>query len=287
MINYVVITPARDEESHIHLTIRAMAEQTLRPAQWVIVDDGSRDRTREITDCAASTHSWITVVHRSDRGFRQAGGGVVEAFYDGFSYLQCQNWDFLVKLDADLSFAPDYFESCFTRFQADARLGIGGGGIYHIDQGRLVLEPNPAFHVRGATKIYKRECWDKLEGLTAAPGWDTIDEVKANMLGWRTQTFPELQLVHHRTTGAADGSWKDSVKNGFANYVAGYHPLFMLTKCARRLIKRPYVTNAAGLLWGYVRGYLKRSPRVHDRSLITYTRSQQIRRLVGLDSIWK
>jgi biofilm PGA synthesis N-glycosyltransferase PgaC len=287
MTRYVVITPARDEESYIDLTIRAIAEQSVRPAQWVIVDDGSRDRTGKIADIAASTHPWITVVHRSDRGFRQAGGGVVAAFYEGLSQLQCQDWEFLIKLDADLSFDPNYLESCFARFQADPALGIAGGGIYHFNNGRLALESNPTFHVRGATKIYKRECWDKLGGLTAAPGWDTIDEVKANMLGWHTRTFPELQVVHHRNTGAADGNWKDSVKNGFANYITGYHPLFMLIKCARRLTKRPYVVNSAGLFWGYAKGYLKRSPRVHDRNLITYTRSQQIRRLIGLSTIWK
>ena len=287
MTKYVIITPARDEESHIGKTILAVSQQTVRPVQWVIVNDGSSDTTGEIVDRAATTYPWITVLHRSNRGFRQAGGGVIAAFNDGYVSLESLDWEFLVKLDADLSFAPDYFERCFAEFEKDRHLGIGGGGIYHLENSKLKMESNPAFHVRGATKIYRRECWEKLGGLITAAGWDTVDEVKANMLGWSTRTFADLQVSHYRFTGAADGAWKDSVKNGFANYVTGYHPLFMLVKCVRRLAARPYLTGSLGLGWGFLRGYLKRAPQVPDRTLITYTRSQQMRRLLLLESIWK
>lgn len=287
MTRYVIITPARDEESHIEKTICAVAGQTVRPEQWVIVDDGSRDCTGDIADSAAKRYPWITVLHRSNRGFRQAGGGVIAAFNEGYDCLQSSGWEFLVKLDADVSFASDYFERCFAEFARDPRLGIAGGGIYHLENGSLKLEPSPVFHVRGATKIYKRECWEKLGGLLPAPGWDTIDEVKANMLGWSTRTLADLQVSHYRFTGAADGAWKDSVKNGFANYVTGYHPLFMLFKCMRRLVARPYLIGSLGLGCGYLSGYFNRAPQVHDSVLITYARAQQMRRLLRLESIWK
>ncbi len=287
MTKYVIITPARDEEAHIGKTVLAVSGQTIQPAQWIIVDDGSSDKTGEILDRAARAYPWITVLHRSNRGFRQAGGGVIAAFNDGYAQVDCQEWEFLVKLDADLSFTADYFERCFAEFDKDQSLGIGGGGIYHIKGGALKLEPGPAFHVRGATKIYRRECWEALGGLVVAPGWDTIDEVKANMLGWRTRTFINLQVSHYRFTGSADGAWKDSVKNGFANYVTGYHPLFMLFKCLRRLAAKPFLVGAIGLAWGFLKGYCKRAPQVQDRKLIHYTRAQQLRRLLLQQSIWK
>ena len=107
------------------------------------------------------------------------------------------------------------------------------------------------------------------------------------MLGWTTRTFPELRLSHHRFTGAADGAWKDSIKNGRANYITGYHPLFMLMKCLRRLTKKPYLVASAGLCWGFVSGYLRRIPQVSDRPLINYTRDQQMRRMLHMQSIWK
>jgi glycosyltransferase involved in cell wall biosynthesis len=285
MTKYVIITPARDEEAHIETTILSVVHQTVRPVQWIIVNDGSRDDTGVIINGYVQMHQWITPLHRSDRGFRQAGGGVINAFYDGYDLIESLDWEFIVKLDADLSFAPDYFERCFAEFAKDSHLGIAGGGIYHQANGGVTLEESPLFHVRGATKIYKRECWDKLGGLLRAPGWDTVDEVKANMLGWSTRTFPNLQVSHHRFTGAADGAWKDSVKNGRANYITGYHPVFMLFKCMRKMATRPM--SGLGLLWGFFGGYCERAPQVEDRTLIKYTRTQQMRRLLLLDSIWK
>ena len=287
MPQYIVITPARDEEAFLEKTIQSVASQTILPKQWIIVDDGSKDKTGEIIDRYAAIYPWITARHRPNRGYREAGGGVIATFYDGYEQIQSAEWDFLVKLDADLSFSDDYFERCFAEFEKDPKLGIGGGGIYHEEDGELKLEHNPQFHVRGATKIYKRECWEGLGGLLRAPGWDTVDELKANMLGWKTRTFPELKLSHYRFTGAADGAWKDCVKNGRANYITGYHPLFMLMKCARRLFKEPYVMGAVALGWGFVGCYWKRTPQVDDATLIHYTRDQQMRKMLMLDSIWK
>jgi poly-beta-1,6-N-acetyl-D-glucosamine synthase len=287
MTRYIIITPARDEEKYIEKTILSVVQQTIQPVQWIIVNDGSRDNTGAIVDRYARTYPWITELHRSNRGFRQAGGGVIDTFYDGYAQIACPQWDFIVKLDADLSFASNYFELCFAEFAKDPRLGIGGGGIYHEENGILKLEPNPIFHVRGATKIYRRQCWDDLDGLLHAPGWDTVDEVKANMLGWSTRSFLHLQVSHSRFTGAAEGAWKDCVKNGRANYVAGYHPLFMLIKSMRRTVKRPYLTGSVGLLWGFISGYLEGARQVEDRTLINYTRTQQIRRVFLQDSIWK
>ena len=106
---YVIITPARDEERYIKYTIESVLQQTMLPAEWIIVDDGSTDRTGEIADQYASQHPWIRVIHRENRGFRKSGGGVMEAFYDGYNHLQSQNWDFLVKLDGDLTFSSGLF----------------------------------------------------------------------------------------------------------------------------------------------------------------------------------
>ncbi|WP_263383699.1 glycosyltransferase family 2 protein [Granulicella arctica] len=287
MPKYVIITPVRDEEEYIERTILSVIRQTILPIEWIIVNDGSVDGTGAVIDHYGADFPWIKARHRPNRGYREAGGGVINTFYDGYDHLESESWDFLVKLDGDLSFSADYFERCFDCFESDKRLGIGGGGIYHEVDGKVKLESHPMFHVRGATKIYRRECWKQLGGLLRAPGWDTIDEVKANMLGWRTRTFAELRVSHYRFTGAAEGAWKDSVKNGRANYATGYHPLFFLLKCVRRIYKKPYLSGTFGLMWGFLSGYIKSIPRVEDAELIAYTRKQQLRRLCLLESIWK
>jgi len=286
-VRYVIVSPVRDEEQYIEKTIRSVISQTIQPIEWVIVNDGSSDGTGKIIDKFAAQVPWIRAVHRENRGFRKAGGGVVEAFYDGYNVLQNVQFDYIVKLDGDLSFDPDYFERCFERFNADPKLGIGGGMIFHMMNGILELEQQPLFHVRGATKIYKKECWDAVGGLIKAPGWDTLDEVKANMLGWKTQSFAELKLLHHRYTGSADGTWRTAVKHGLANHISGYHPLFMLLKCTKRLLQKPYLIGSIGLLYGYLGGYVRGVARVDDVGLIAFVREQQLRRLLLRSSIWK
>jgi glycosyltransferase involved in cell wall biosynthesis len=286
-VKYVIISPVRDEEKHIAHLLRSVAAQTIRPAEWVIVDDGSTDRTGEILDQYARHYPWIRVLHRTNRGFRKAGGGVMTAFYDGYRVLQCEDWDFIVKLDGDLTFTPEYFQRCFEHFQSDPKLGIGGGDIYHEIDRKLCLESNPRFHVRGATKIYSRKCWEAIGGLWPAAGWDTIDEVKANMLGWKTYSFSDLRLVHHRFTGAADGLIRDRIKYGEVCYVSGYHPLFVLARCVYRLAQKPYLIGSLATLYGFLRAYLTHVPRVEDPPYIAYIRSQQLRRLFGLQTIWR
>lgn len=285
---YIVISPVRNEAEFLPGTIESMAAQSVVATRWIIVDDGSSDHTGKIAEEASVKYPWIEVVHRKDRGFRQAGGGVIDAFYAGYERIGATPWDFLVKMDGDVSFDSDYFPACLREFERRPRLGVGGGTVCCLRDGVLKPESevDPRFHVRGATKIYKRECWDAIGGLIRAPGWDTLDEVKANMLGWETGTFANIRLHHHRPAGAAYGSWSNWTKNGLANYKVGYHPLFMIVKSLRRMFSRPYLLMGTGLLVGFFSGYLRRVPQADDPAVIRYFRRQQMNRLLGRPSLW-
>ncbi len=284
---YVIVTPVRDEKEFIDRTYQSVVGQTIRPTRWVIVDDGSHDETGRLIDQYAETHSWISVLHRADRGRRIPGTGVMEAFYDGYREIESTEWEFIVKLDGDVGLAPDYFQRCFERFDEDATLGICGGRMYSINNGRLAMEPHPDFHVRGPIKLYRRACWIDIGGLITAPGWDTVDEVQANRLGWKTTTFSDLKVIHYRPTGAAQGPWRDGIKMGRCAYISGYHPVFMAMKCMKRLFHKPYILCAMAHLYGFISGYFIRLPRIEDPAFIKYIRNQQIRRLLFLESIWK
>lgn len=278
----------RDEGDLIERTIQSVAQQTLLPSQWIVVNDGSRDNTGAVLDDYARKYSWMTVVHRPDRGFREPGAGVINAFYAGYELVGVPDWEYIVKFDGDLIVPPDYFANCLSEFRAEPKLGIGGGIIGHMQDGAMRIENGgPLFHVRGATKIYRRDCWEAIGGLLKAPGWDTVDELKANMLGWTTRTFSHLPILQVRPTGSTNTIWGNWVKNGRANYITGYHPLFMFLKCLKRARHKPYLVGGIALMYGYLQGYIKKIPRVEDQELIRYTRKQQLRKLLLRDSIWQ
>jgi biofilm PGA synthesis N-glycosyltransferase PgaC len=284
---YVVVTPVRDEGKVLEATIRGIVKQTIHPVEWILVDDGSTDNTLSIINRFASEYPWIRPVQRANRGFRKSGGGVVDAFYDGFNQITYNDWDFIVKFDGDLVADDDYFQKCFERFKRDDRMGIGGGLLYNIYKGKERNEFCPAFHVRGATKIYRRDCWNQIGGLWPAPGWDTIDELKAQMMGWTTESFMEIRLLHQRPTGTAESEWTDGIKSGLARYVIGYHPVYMLASCMSRVLTKPYFTGALALWLGFMEGYAKRIPQVNDPALIKFVRQQQLKRLVGKKTLLK
>lgn len=287
MHKYIIISPVRDEEEHIEKTILSVVGQAVQPVEWILVNDGSKDRTGEILERFAREYPWIRVVHRKDRGQRVPGTGVVETFYDGYDRVESRDWEFIVKLDGDVDLPPDYFARCFQRFDADPKLGMFGGMMYCLKNGVMQSEAQPLFHVRGPIKLYKRACWEAIGGLMKAPGWDTIDEVQANRLGWRTQTDPNLRVLHQRPTGAVQGVWRDGVKMGRAAYICGYHPIFMAAKCVKRAFMKPFLICALAHGYGYMSGYWKRIARVKDSGFIDYLRDQQLRRLLHLESIWK
>jgi poly-beta-1,6-N-acetyl-D-glucosamine synthase len=283
---YIVITPVRDEEKYLQKTIDSMVGQSVPPIQWIIVDDGSKDLTGRIIDSAARAIPWIKAIHREDRGIRDSAGGEIDAFYAGYAQIEVEDWQFIVKLDGDLSFEPDYFDKCLTNFHKNGQLGMGGGTILNVVNLELIHERHLPWHVRGAVKMYRRECWEAIGGLLNKPGWDTIDELKANYLGWETRTFPDLNVLHHRYTGAAVGNWKNAKKNGLCNYITGYHPFFMFVKCLRRIYYKPYFFHALGLWVGFMSGYINHLKQVDDKPFIRWVRQQQLLYLFGKVSLW-
>ena len=288
MSDYVIVTPVRNEAARFPRTLESVLAQSHRPLRWVIVNDGSTDGTGTFADRAAAEHSWIRVLHRPDRGHRLPGTGVMAAFQEGCLLIADISWKFLVKLDGDLVFTPDYFAVCLQHFAREPRLGIGGGLICRRVGDQLVPESpeDPLFHVRGAVKMYRQACWKHIGGLLPLPGWDTVDELMANLLGWHTRTFVELKVEQLKGTGSADGRWRNGMKNGLANYVACYHPLFMLAKCISRALRYPWLIGGLALGWGYLSGYLHRWPREDNPAFRRYVRQQQWNYLRGRPSLW-
>jgi len=204
-------------------------------------------------------------------------------------YLPRDAWkdvDFIFRLDADLSFDPDFVELMMKEFAANPKLGIAGATLYEPVDGRWVAVPDMhSFHTRGATKMYSSACFDAIEPLEGCPGWDTIDEMRALMRGMKTKSFEHIRAFHHRPQGEAAGVWQSYYGKGKTAYYIGYSPIFLIARATRMAVSRPI--SALCMTAGYFGSQLRRRPSVNDSKLVKYIRRQQVRRLLMLDSVWR
>ena len=278
---YSVISPVKNEEKYIELTIQSMIRQTSQPSMWVIVNDGSTDATETIIRKYLEDYPWIRLVNRPVDIIRKRGKGVVEAFYDGFKLID-PDFDFVVKLDGDVSFDPDYFESLLREFLADSKLGIAGGGLYEKPDGVTWKLNTTEDHVRGATKVYRRACFEDIGGLKPSMGWDGIDEWIALSKGWKVRSFLHLKFMHYRYTGAATGYLKSFYEQGYGAFRMGYHPLYILARSLRRMRNRPYITGGLAMMWAYIVAWLRQEEKLADPAVVRYIRQTQIKKLFRL-----
>lgn len=273
-MKYVIVMPAYNEEGFIGRAIESIAAQTLIPQRLVIVNDGSTDRTRAIVEGYQETYPWIQLVNNDKKEQRAAGSKVVRAFYLGYQQIQ-DAYDFLVKLDADLTLPNHYFERMAAMFQADPRLGIAGGTIAIEENGEWVYENfSDIDHVKGAFKSYRRACFEQIGGLRASIGWDTADELLARFHGWGIQVDPELQVRHYRVLGAETGSVKIRVKVGNGMYRLRYGFFITLISAIKAgYLNKPYGITGLAVLWGWAQSFLNR-----DDFIVTAEEGRFIRR---------
>jgi len=284
-IKYAIVTPVKDEINYFTKTTKSIIEQEILPQKWIIINDGSTDGTEKIIEQIEIKYGWIEGIHREPNTNRKPGGEFVLGI--GLNKLNLDEYDFIVRMDGDLEFEPSYFKQLFEIFDASPELGIAGGVCYITRKDKIIEEKHPRFHTRGPLKTYRTKCFKDIGGLEACLGWDTIDELKANMLGWKTRSFPELKISHLKKTQSAQGFLKAGITHGKANYYAGYSPFFIIIKTFYWLARRRYKTPAFGLVWGYFSLMIRLEKRPIDKKLIKYVRKQQRNKIFGKDTIWK
>lgn len=283
---YVLVTPARNEAAYIGTTIEAVLAQTVRPMRWVIVSDGSVDETDAIVSRYSAEHDFITLVRRAADASRNYGSKV-RAIWKGIEQLTNTHYQYVGVLDADVSFAPDYYESVLAEFTKDSSLGIAGGITEDTHGHGLRLRPGTVERfVPGTVQLFRRECYESIGGFRPLRfgGEDTAAIEMARMQGWNVRGFSHLQIQHHRRMGTEGiGIVRARFRHGLEDYCVGYHPLFELAKCLRRLVEPPFVVGSVCRLIGFLFGALTRQPRELPREFVDYLRKEQIKRMFRAD----
>lgn len=262
---YVIISPCRDEAKFMAKTLDSVTSQTILPALWVIVDDGSTDDTPRILEEYARRFDFIRIVRRTDRGGRSVGAGVIEAFYEGFHTIDPSVFDYLCKLDLDLILPPGYFETLMQRMEAEPRLGNCSGKPYYAGaSGQLISEGCGDENAIGASKFYRMSCFEQIGGFVRGIMWDGIDGHRCRMLGWIAKSWddPVLRFTHLRPMGSSHrGILTGRARHGFGQYFMGTSAVYMLASGMFRMARRPFIVGGLAMLWGYFRSAIRREAR--------------------------
>ncbi|KGO84184.1 glycosyltransferase family 2 protein [Flavobacterium beibuense] len=270
-MRYYTIIPAYNEEAFMAATLQSLAAQTVLPAKAVVVNDNSTDRTAEIVQEFTDKYSWLSLVNKASDAIHLPGSKVIQAFNTGYETID-EEYDIIVKLDADLILPPDYFESILEVFKNNPKAGMAGGFAYIEKNGEWVLESlTDKDHIRGAFKAYRKELFLQMDRLRTAMGWDTADELLAKFYGWEVITLERLKVKHLKPTGA-NYDKTARYKQGAAFYTLGYG--FIITAIAS--LKLAMKKGKPGLFIDYINGYFK-AKKENKPMLVTKEQAKFIR----------
>lgn len=285
----VAITPAHNEADHLEALARSMADQTLRPAVWVIVDDRSIDGTDAIADGIAERLDFVHVLHRDELGGRalSSKAEAVAAGYEAAIGL-CPDAAFVASIDADVELPPHTFALLLERMTEEPKLGITGG-IYQVmvngepRQGRI----SPT-HVPGPLQVFRRSVFDAVGGYRPLRdgGLDVVSTAHARMLGWETRVQPDLVFSHRRLVGTGGDRHPLVAKYhmGQRDYSLGVSFLFLLAKRAARILETPPVIGSLACLGGYLTAAISRRDREVPPEIRAFIRAEQHGRASGVFS---
>ena len=281
-MKYVLITPARNEAAFIEKTLVSVCAQTSPPERWVIVDDGSTDRTAEIVENYANRYPWIELVRRPQRSGRNFAAKV-HAVNAGLERVRSLQFEVIGNLDGDVAFEPDYMEFLMQKFSENPKLGVAGtpftqDGDYDSSKDSFEGES----YVAGPVQLFRYRCFQEIGGYVPNPagGVDWIAVMSARMKGWKVQSFPEKRFHHYRSMGTAE---KSILGAGFAYgeraYYLGASPIWHLVRVTYRMTRKPILFGGMALLFGYCWAALRRIERPVSPEMIRFHRREQMKKL--------
>jgi poly-beta-1,6-N-acetyl-D-glucosamine synthase len=283
----LIVTPVRNEAEHVERVAAGLAAQSRRPDLWLVVDDGSDDETPRILSRLSAELEFMRVVTTPPEftkaaADRLAVAAAPRAFNYGLQTLdpgELSQFTHLGKLDGDVELSPDYFATVLAEFDRNPRLGVAGGVVLERHDGEWQETASAPEHVRGALKLYTRECFEAIGGVWERLGWDGVDEVTARMRGFETRSFPAARALHHRHTGSADGRLRGHVRWGEAHWILHHGPLWTVLRAGKVASLKPRGASAVAYLYGYGRAAARGVPRVEIEGYREFVRAEQSRRM--------
>jgi glycosyltransferase involved in cell wall biosynthesis len=283
-IKYILITAAKNEELFIEKTIQSVLNQTIKPERWIIVSDGSTDRTNHIVEQYKNKCKYIDLIAlppNRERNFSSK----VNALNEALKKFEGMEYDFMGNLDADITLDKGFYEEVFRSFQSNPKLGIAGGIILDCVDDNVYPQNISLNSVAGAIQVFRKQCFENIGYYIPFKygGEDSYMEVMARMMGWDVQTLTELKVHHHRQTGTGMGGLlKASFREGKRFYTLGYLPLFYLVRCFYRILDKPFIIGSMLNIMGYFLAFITNERCPAGETFIKFVRGEQKERLRSL-----
>lgn len=278
---YALITPAHNEAEYIGRTINSVLAQTVLPMCWVIVSDRSSDGTDAIIIDYSRRVDFIRYV-RAEGGSERGTPSKVAAIRLALKTIVGVDYDFVGNLDADVSFGPRYFEFLLRMFIERPELGIVGGRIHLYQHGRLVEYRSSLESVAGAVQLFRRSCFETIGGYSPLPDGfeDGLVEIEARRCGWKTRSFREQIVVHHRQIGTIGRSiWRHKFESGVTEYRIGFGIVYHLARAMYYLLQQPRGIGSLLVVSGYTWAWASRKRKLLSSTTARYLRREQRERM--------
>lgn len=276
-LKFSVIIPCFNEEKYIQSCIETILNQTLLPNQLIIVNDGSTDNTVNIVKKIQEKVDFITIVHTEKQPKFEPGTKIVQAFKKGLEVAK--NWDVVFKIDADLMFPTNYFESVIDTYKKDAKVGMAGGLVYIQQNGEWIFETvTNKNHLRGAIKSYRKECYEAMNGIRESIGWDTIDVILAQFYGYKLKILTDLKVKMHKPTGAL---YKKShaKKMGLAMYKIDYSFTIAIIAALKSALNKRSAKDFFVIMNAFLKAFFSSTPKIVNTKEGKYIRAYRWKKM--------
>jgi len=291
--NYLLITSAYNEEKYIKGVLDSVISQTCLPVQWIIVSDGSTDKTDEIIRTYSAKYPFITYIRYCNPDVYVSNLGriskrVVACIQESCKHISTNDYQFIGILDADVTLEPETFEKLLMEFSRREILGLAGGFIFNVSNNKEWPYFTNRKQVGGPLQLFRRKCWDEIGGLYPGGHHDYFAVLKCKMTGWEVESFPYLRIEHHKHA-SVDGRSQIEAKFhlGQMDYVCGELFVYALLRALLQFSKKPYIIGSFLRIAGFIHAFITGAPQQIPGELKGFHRKEQLKKLTQLHLLWR
>lgn len=276
MGDYLLVTPALNERPGLPALIETLQAQTVRPALWLIVDDGSTDGSLEYLRQQAESRPWMTVAESPEAAEEYLGAHIARVKRWGHEEVARRaeaagiEWAYAGTLDADLQLPADHYERLIDELEANPRLGVVSSVVHSRTPDGVIVESFQRNDLpRGGTQFFRRQALEVIGGLPPWPGYDGAANVKCRLAGWELKLLPDLVAVQERETATRFGAAAGYARKGRYAWFLGLHPAIVAARAAAYSV-RGNPTAGVHFVKGWLGEAAKGQPRCPDPAVRRY-----------------